>query len=625
MVPVVTSTALSTKTSLPCGRRPAIALRPDPHRGGAVPHRAADLGQPALRHRELHQDGVELGQRGDGGVFRLADEIAGPQRDGAELAVDLGGDGGEADIDLGLLDQGLVRLDLGGGGGGVRLRLLEALLGGDAFAAQLLVAQQVGGVAGQQRAVLDQVRLELRQQGAVEAAVLDEQRLALLHQLAFLDQHLLDLAIHPGAHGDDGFRGDDAVGQDLDRHRADPHRIGGDRYATARPWAPEPAAPAPWASAATAGRQASRAAMRVRRNSGGRRGIIRSVPKRPTPARPHPARPVVRRTSYPIRKNPNRPTRSVAWPNEWRLRPGLGRRTWPLDVATPVPKYLLMPILQGPRHGRLACSCGILSADSPREAARPMRLLLLLLGLLLASPQARAQDFDLPGLSGEAGGYQRDLGRRFPAGATPQQRADGRGTRRPGGAGAELGRRRPGLGGTGRRRRGAAGALAGPGPGAAAEDPAGCRPGAAGGLDEFPDGARPGRRRSPACWSSPRRCSGSTARRSSSRRCRPCCSGRPTTRATARPWPRRAAPPGCWSPGSTPNPRRSRPAPACASPSPWRSAPTGSRRTGCGRNRRSPASRCCGRASSSASPACRMGNPPASSCAPACRRRTGCG
>ena len=86
------------------------------------------------------------------GVFRLADEIAGAQRDGAELAVDLGGDGGEADIDLGLLDQGLVRLDLGGGGGGIRLRLLEALLRGDAFAAQLLVAQQVGGVAGQQRA-----------------------------------------------------------------------------------------------------------------------------------------------------------------------------------------------------------------------------------------------------------------------------------------------------------------------------------------------------------------------------------------------------------------------------------------------------------------------------------------
>src|SRR3954469_5150342 len=56
-----------------------------------------------------------------------------------------------------------------------------------------------------------------------------------------------------------------------------------------------------------------------------------------------------------------------------------------------------------------------------------MRLLLLLLGLLVAplvTPlAARAQDFDLPGLSGDAAGYQRDLGRRFPAGATPQQRA----------------------------------------------------------------------------------------------------------------------------------------------------------------------------------------------------------
>ncbi|MFZ4409992.1 MAG: alpha-2-macroglobulin family protein [Paracraurococcus sp.] len=53
-----------------------------------------------------------------------------------------------------------------------------------------------------------------------------------------------------------------------------------------------------------------------------------------------------------------------------------------------------------------------------------MRLLLLLLALLLAQPPAHAQDFDLPGLSGDAAGYQRDLGRRFPAGATPQQRAN---------------------------------------------------------------------------------------------------------------------------------------------------------------------------------------------------------
>ncbi|TDG33833.1 alpha-2-macroglobulin family protein [Paracraurococcus ruber] len=51
-----------------------------------------------------------------------------------------------------------------------------------------------------------------------------------------------------------------------------------------------------------------------------------------------------------------------------------------------------------------------------------MRLILLLLALLASLPQARAQDFDLPGLAGDAAAYQRDLGRRFPAGATPQQR-----------------------------------------------------------------------------------------------------------------------------------------------------------------------------------------------------------
>jgi len=52
-----------------------------------------------------------------------------------------------------------------------------------------------------------------------------------------------------------------------------------------------------------------------------------------------------------------------------------------------------------------------------------MRLLLLLLGLLLVAPPAPAQGFDLPGLARDAEAYARDLTRRFPAGATPQQRA----------------------------------------------------------------------------------------------------------------------------------------------------------------------------------------------------------
>ena len=52
-----------------------------------------------------------------------------------------------------------------------------------------------------------------------------------------------------------------------------------------------------------------------------------------------------------------------------------------------------------------------------------MRLLLLLLGLLLAPPPARRPGFDLPGLTGDAAGLPAQLARRFPAGATPQQRA----------------------------------------------------------------------------------------------------------------------------------------------------------------------------------------------------------
>ncbi|MFC7690619.1 hypothetical protein ACFQY5_14585 [Paeniroseomonas aquatica] len=52
-----------------------------------------------------------------------------------------------------------------------------------------------------------------------------------------------------------------------------------------------------------------------------------------------------------------------------------------------------------------------------------MRLLLLLFGLLLAVPGAEAQGFELPGLSGDAEAWQRELTRRFPAGATAQQKA----------------------------------------------------------------------------------------------------------------------------------------------------------------------------------------------------------
>ena len=63
----------------------------------------------------------------------------------------------------------------------------------------------------------------------------------------------------------------------------------------------------------------------------------------------------------------------------------------------------------------------------PGSGAARMRLLtLLLLGLLLASPApppAAAQGFDLPGLPRDAAALERDLLRRYPAGATPQQRA----------------------------------------------------------------------------------------------------------------------------------------------------------------------------------------------------------
>ncbi|MDB5373976.1 MAG: hypothetical protein JWP04_2618, partial [Belnapia sp.] len=51
-----------------------------------------------------------------------------------------------------------------------------------------------------------------------------------------------------------------------------------------------------------------------------------------------------------------------------------------------------------------------------------MRLLLLLFGLLCMAPTVSAQGFDLPGVSADAEAWQRDLSRRFPAGATAQQK-----------------------------------------------------------------------------------------------------------------------------------------------------------------------------------------------------------
>ncbi len=53
-----------------------------------------------------------------------------------------------------------------------------------------------------------------------------------------------------------------------------------------------------------------------------------------------------------------------------------------------------------------------------------MRLIRLLLLLAFTLPgMAVAQTFDLPGLSRDAGAYQREMQQRFPAGASPQQRA----------------------------------------------------------------------------------------------------------------------------------------------------------------------------------------------------------
>src|SRR5690606_13098928 len=68
-------------------------------------------------------------------------------------------------------------------------------------------------------------------------------------------------------------------------------------------------------------------------------------------------------------------------------------------------------------------------APSPTCCGNPLmlrllpRLLLLLLALALATPLAAQQPFDVPGLSADTQAYFRELTRRYPAGATAQQRA----------------------------------------------------------------------------------------------------------------------------------------------------------------------------------------------------------
>ena len=70
----------------------------------AVGHRRLDLAEPALRHRELHEDRVDLGDGGERRALAGAHHVADADGQRAEAAVDLGGDGGEVEVQPGLRD-----------------------------------------------------------------------------------------------------------------------------------------------------------------------------------------------------------------------------------------------------------------------------------------------------------------------------------------------------------------------------------------------------------------------------------------------------------------------------------------------------------------------------------------
>lgn len=89
------------------------------------------------------------------------------------------------------------------------------------------MAREVELRIAQQRLVLDELTLALRQSGLVRARIDLREQLALLHHLTFLEGHGDQIAADARFHGDDGQRRHRAQGLQLDGQIALPHHVDG--------------------------------------------------------------------------------------------------------------------------------------------------------------------------------------------------------------------------------------------------------------------------------------------------------------------------------------------------------------------------------------------------------------
>ncbi|MNN09783.1 hypothetical protein D3C81_1226810 [compost metagenome] len=194
-----------------------FASQAEIHRAAATGIRAAVAGQvdvlqvDALVGVEVGVDLVGGNQRGEQGLPAV-DQVAGGDFGTADAAVDGRGDLGEAEVEAGVVQLGLGRRDhrtrLGGGAAaGV------GQFGGDRVGGTQTLAP--GGLVGGARLVgasLRELRFQALDLGLERARVDLEQQVAFLHDGAFAEGHLVDVAGHARTQID-GFRRFQAAGE----------------------------------------------------------------------------------------------------------------------------------------------------------------------------------------------------------------------------------------------------------------------------------------------------------------------------------------------------------------------------------------------------------------------------
>lgn len=156
------------------------------------------MGELVLRQEEGELDRLDLGDGDQGRGAGHGDHIAGLNLDGAGLAVDGRGDAGIAQIDLGIVDVALVRLNHAFVGPHRGSFIIDRLLGDSVGRHQRLIARQIGAGAGERRLILGKLALGLGESGLERCGIDQEERIALMDQLAFLKIGYEQLTLHLG-------------------------------------------------------------------------------------------------------------------------------------------------------------------------------------------------------------------------------------------------------------------------------------------------------------------------------------------------------------------------------------------------------------------------------------------